>query len=163
MGDQHLRDENQSHGSEILGVLNHVFQLSCLRRGGIAGGWSILCKDFVYSAYKLLFVPVERCVCVCVCVCERERERERRAHACSHIPKGDSRGPPGRNQSHSSSLLKEADPGKGDKDGRVGPDTAGRTLLYFCLLVSFPTFPREGQGAFTVPFLPACSAQTCCT
>ena len=68
LGDQHLRDENQSHGREILGVLNHVFPLSCLRKGGIAGGWSILCKDFVYSAYKLLFVPVERCVCVCVCV-----------------------------------------------------------------------------------------------
>ena len=105
------------------------------------------------------------CVCVCVCVKEREREREREKcmHAHTSIPKGDARGPPGRNQSHSSSLLKEADPGKGDKDGRVGPDTAGRTLLYFCLLVSFPAFPREGQGAFTVPFLPACSAQTSCT
>ena len=99
------------------------------------------------------------CVCVCVCERERERERERRAHVCSHIPKGDARGPPGRNQSHSPSLLEEADPGKGDENGRVGPDTAGRTLLYFCLLI-FPAFPREGQGAFLIPFLPACSAQT---
>lgn len=64
LGDQHRRDENQSHGREICGVLNRVLQLSCWRRGGVRGGWSILCKDFVYSAYKLLFVPVERCVCV---------------------------------------------------------------------------------------------------
>lgn len=67
LGGQHLRDENQSHGREVLGVLNHVFQLSCWRRGGVGGGWSILCKDFFSSAYKLLFVPLER-LCVCVCV-----------------------------------------------------------------------------------------------
>ena len=92
-----------------------------------------------------------------------ERERERRVHERSHIPKDDARGPPGRTQSHSPSLLEEADPGEGGEDGRVGPDTPGRTVLYFCLRISFPTFPREAQGASTVPFLPACSALTSCS